>query len=87
MVGDDGYWLPADAEVDYDEYWISNDYVTRKLKQIKATNVLVVADSCYSGTLSRGISLNETEDERQTQDAYEKFRRTKSRMVITSGNV
>ena len=87
LVGDDGYWLPADAEVDYDEYWISNDYVTRKLKQIKATNVLVVADSCYSGTLSRGISLNETEDERQTQDAYEKFRRTKSRMVITSGNV
>ena len=61
--------ISADAEVDYDEYWISNDYVTRKLQP--KLNGVIVAD-LLPGTLSRGISLNETEDERQP-DAYEKF--------------
>ena len=58
---DEGFWLPVDADLDDDTNWISNDYVTRKLRQIKAKNILVIADSCYSGTLTRGIALDNAE--------------------------
>ena len=79
----DGYWLASDSETDVDTAWISNDYITRKLKAIKATNILVVSDSCFSGTISRGIKI----ERQETQNTYELFQRTKSRMVITSGNL
>ncbi len=48
-----GFWLPVDAEKDRDEFWIANADVTRRLKAVSAKHVLVVADSCYSGTLLR----------------------------------
>ena len=50
-VNNDGYWLPKNAKKSDDTYWLSNDYLTRKIKNIKASNVLVLSDSCYSGTL------------------------------------
>jgi peptidoglycan hydrolase-like protein with peptidoglycan-binding domain len=52
-----GYWLPVDAVTDNQSHWISNAEVTDMLKAIKAKQVLVVADSCYSGTLTRGLVI------------------------------
>ena len=52
-----GYWLPVDAVADNEAHWISNADVTDMLKAIKAKQVLVVADSCYSGTLTRGLVI------------------------------
>jgi uncharacterized caspase-like protein len=48
-----GFWLPVDAARDSDEEWIANADLTRRLKGVSAKHVLVVADSCYSGTLLR----------------------------------
>ena len=50
-----GFWLPVDAARDSDEFWIANADVTRRLKAVSAKHVLVVADSCYSGTLLREV--------------------------------
>ena len=50
---DQGFWLPADAEEDSQANWIPVATVTGTLKAIPAKHVLVIADSCYSGTLSR----------------------------------
>jgi tetratricopeptide (TPR) repeat protein len=50
---DTGFWLPVDAETDSDTFWIPNEDVTRRLRAITAKHVMVVADSCYSGTLLR----------------------------------
>jgi len=55
--GDEGYWLPVDASRDNRVNWVSNASVTTMLKGIKAKHVLVVADSCYSGKLTRGLSI------------------------------
>jgi uncharacterized caspase-like protein len=52
-----GYWLPVDAVTDNQSHWISNAEVTDMLKAIRAKQVLVVADSCYSGTLTRGLAI------------------------------
>ncbi len=53
---DAGFWQPVDAEPDRDYTWISNDEIRRYLKGMAAKHVLVVADSCFSGTLVRAGS-------------------------------
>ena len=53
---DAGFWQPVDAEPDRDYTWISNDDIRRYLKGMAAKHVLVVADSCFSGTLVRAGS-------------------------------
>ena len=82
QVNNDGYWLPSDAKNNDDTEWISNDYLSRKIKNIKASNILILADSCYSGTLTRSISI--IEDNNKPLSVYLD---TKSRMVITSGGL
>lgn len=86
-----GYWLPADAEPDSDANWISNVTLTDILNLINAKHVLVVADSCYSGSLlmtrsalarlEQGLSP-EARDAR-IQEAVAK----RSRTAITSGGL
>ena len=78
-----GYWLPKNAELEDDSYWLANDYVTKKLKSIKANNILVIADSCYSGSLTRGI----TEFKEDKKFSVNTYLNTKSRMVISSGGI
>ena len=45
----------VDADIDDPSQWIANASITRQLKAMQAKHVLVIADSCYSGTLTRGI--------------------------------
>lgn len=52
---DKAYWLPVDAARDDPGNWIIVDDITSAIKVIPARQVLVVSDSCYSGTLTRGI--------------------------------
>ena len=82
-VLDDGYWLPHDAEEKIDTKWISNDYIGKKLKQIKSKNILVIADSCYSGTLTR----SDAKSVNKKTKPIDKWLNTKSRIVISSGGV
>ena len=52
-VNNRGHWLPVDAEPDSSANWISNIQITDVLNAMTVRQVLVVADSCYSGTLTR----------------------------------
>lgn len=52
--GQRGFWLPADAGADENANWIPTDLVADFLSTLGARHVLVVADSCYAGTLTRG---------------------------------
>lgn len=47
------YWLPTDAAAGNRTKWIANTAITAMIDTMAAKHVLVVADSCYSGTLSR----------------------------------
>jgi peptidoglycan hydrolase-like protein with peptidoglycan-binding domain len=75
-----GYWLPTDASEDNQSNWISNADITNGLKALKAKHIIVVADSCYSGTLARGAypSLRGV-------DYVERIVKKKARTVLTSG--
>jgi len=85
---EEGFWLPVDAELKDDYTWIANSYITRKLREIQANNILVVADSCFSGTLTRSAnSISEANEKPLGLDQYDFFYKKKSRMALTSGGV
>ena len=52
-----GFWLPADAEEDTQTDWISMSTITGTVKAMSAKDVMIVADSCYSGTLVRAAPV------------------------------
>jgi hypothetical protein len=53
LQGRQGYWIPVDAKANTPNTWISNAAISDILATIKSRHVMVVADSCYSGSLSR----------------------------------
>jgi len=89
-VNQRGYWLPVDAETESTANWISNLDITDMLNVIDAKHILVVADSCYSGTMSRtaqtrmDLGLN---DVKQREKWIKVMSKTRARIVMTSGGV
>ena len=79
---DTGYWLPADATDDSELNWISNSYITSTLKAIQAKHVLVVADSCYSGKLTRGLHIR-----RLTPNYLQRMAGKRARLALASGGL
>jgi ankyrin repeat protein len=80
--GDEGYWLPIDAEQTNMINWVSNSSITTTLKAMDAKHVLVVADSCYSGKLARGLhTVN------RTPGYLFRLSQKKARCVISSGGL
>ena len=49
---DRSFWLPADADMEDASFWIKSSDIKTNLKYSNANNILVVSDSCFSGTLS-----------------------------------
>jgi uncharacterized caspase-like protein len=54
---DMGYWLPVDASVKSAANWISNADIARFLSAVPARQVILVSDSCFSGTLTRELRV------------------------------
>ena len=53
---DESYWWPIDAKPEDNSEWISADDITKGVKALSARHVLILSDSCFSGTLSRGAA-------------------------------
>jgi uncharacterized protein len=80
-----GFWQPVEAEADADYNWIPTDRITRTLRGFKSKNVMVVSDSCYSGTMLRSGSsvIPNYGDLSGVQALIEK----RTRMAISSGGL
>ncbi len=52
-----GYWLAIDAKPNRRTNWVSNTTLVDTLSTLKAKHVMVIADSCFSGTLVRGAKI------------------------------
>jgi hypothetical protein len=80
-----GYWIPVDGRVNDPASWVGNDQVSDYIGASELKHVLVVADSCYSGTMSgnaiRPIPLDAKEEDLLF------ISRVKARTVITSGGL
>lgn len=82
-------WLPIDAEPTSNANWISSSSLTEMLNAMAAKHILVVADSCYSGALTRS-SVGQLEtgltDEARL-DWLKQIAATRSRTALTSGGL
>lgn len=76
-----GYWIPVDASVKTAKGWISNDDIARLLAAIPARQIILVSDSCFSGTLAKERKLKGG-----GQVAPEEVMRRRSVLVMTSGD-
>lgn len=84
-----GHWLPVDAEPDNTANWLSNVDVTDILNVMRARQILLVVDSCYSGTLTRS-SLTRLDGQLTAaeQETWLKLMAEKrARVVLTSGGL
>lgn len=75
-----GYWLPSDASIADASTWLSNTDIVRFLKNIPAKQLLLVSDSCFSGTLTR-----ETEAEKSSTLPRDGILKRRSVVVMSSG--
>jgi TPR repeat protein len=84
-----GHWLPVDAEPDSDANWISSIAVTDLLNAMAAKHILVVADSCYSGAMTRSslARLEAAISDEARLNWLKALIKARSRTVLTSGGL
>jgi hypothetical protein len=82
-----GYWLPVNAKRDDTTEWISDRMVTDQIGLMAARHILVIADSCYSGAMTRdsGVRLVATTGASAEVKRLTKLAMLPSRTVLTSG--
>lgn len=78
-----GFWLPIDARAERRSQWISNDTIRDFARALKAKHMLVISDSCFSGTLTRGISAKSSVD----GDYLRRISNKRARQAISSGGL
>lgn len=84
-----GHWLPVDADADNTANWISTVAITDILNSMSSRHILVVADSCYSGTLTRSAlaRLDAGMSEEKKSEWIKAMLMGKSRTALTSGGL
>ena len=82
----EGYWLPVTANPRRRSEWISNSDISDTLRATVARHVLVISDSCFSGTLTRNASAGLTVS-RDKRNYYEKLASRVSRTSLSSGGL
>ena len=80
--GDEGYWLPVDAQLENTVNWVSNSSITTMLRGMRAKHVLIVADSCYAGKLARGVHKV-----KKSPDYLYRISNKRARSVLSSGGL
>jgi len=79
-----GWWIPVDAKAGIPSTYIDNTLIQKYIKSFQAKHVLLISDSCYSGTL-----FGETRNVSPiiTNQFYMDLYNVKSRWGMTSGNI
>lgn len=84
-----GYWLPTDAKKNAPDTWLSNRAISDMLNTMVSRHVMVIADSCYSGSMAHTAVPVFTAD--MSDKARRSWLRTlsgnRSRTVLTSGGL
>jgi len=86
-----GHWLPVDAEINDQSNWIPTQQVTDLISQFDARKIIIIADSCFSGVLTRSSILSpgikiDVENQKHLK-WLQAMSKGKSRTVLTSGGL
>lgn len=76
-----GYWIPVDASVKTAQGWISNSDISKLLAAIPARQLILISDSCYSGTLTKEQKLTQGKELSPGE-----ILRRRSVLVLSSGD-
>ena len=79
LNGERGFWIPVNAKRDRVSSYIANAEVRDIIQSIKARHILLISDSCFSGSL---LVRDATRDIR---GAFTNWERNPSRWVFISG--
>jgi hypothetical protein len=80
---DDGWWIPVDAKAGDPTTYLDNLQVQKAIRSMKARHVLLISDSCYSGTLfGKSRALPRIIDDKYYLGLFNE----NSRWGMTSGN-
>lgn len=84
-----GYWIPSDGDRGDPKTWVANQVVTDMLAVSDARHLMVIADSCYSGTLARGPgeAASDALPPEQWRAWAEASAAGRSRVALTSGGL
>lgn len=84
-----GYWIPVDGEEKDLSRWVSVIDVTDQLAAMSARHVMVIADSCYSGTLARSLlpQIDQALNVSQRQAPLARLSQQRVRVAMTSGGL
>jgi len=85
-VAQEAYWLPVDAKEDDESNWIIADSITAEMKRNPARHVLIVADSCYSGTLTRSAEVNLSSGRSREYFLKKMFQQSSRTLMASGGN-
>ncbi len=84
----EGYWLPVDAQDNNEWTWFDNRSLINLTKSLNAKHIIVIADSCFSGSLFSTVDYRSayTDDNLDLENVFYNMNRKKTRVAITSGN-
>lgn len=84
-----GYWIPVDGDEKDIAQWVSVIDVTDQLAAMQARHVMVIADSCYSGTLTRSLipQVDQALSAAQRQAPLSHLAKQRVRVAMTSGGL
>jgi uncharacterized caspase-like protein len=75
-----GYWIPVDGSTKTAANWISNTDIVKFLQAIPVRQMILVSDSCFSGSLTREQKISEG-----AHLAREEILRRRAVLVLSSG--
>lgn len=76
-----GYWLASSSQAEDPKTWLSNADIARLIEQVGAKQVVLISDSCYSGSLVGGARIRGTPGELNPSDVLAR----RSAVVMSSG--
>jgi hypothetical protein len=79
-----GYWLPIDAETGNEANWVSTSDITNLVAGLNSRHALVIADSCFSGALTRAATVPTAP---RSRSLLQQLAGRRSRVVMTSGGM
>lgn len=85
----DGYWIPIDGKADDPSSWIPHEQITKLMgnEKGKIKSFILVADSCYSGSMMRSIKIEppgRADDDTLTKRMLDGAGK-RSRIIVSSG--
>lgn len=81
-----GFWILSDGNEEQNS-WLDTDELKNIVQLSDATNILIIADSCFSGVLSTGFKGIGKREVSPTAQQLSSYLRTKSIVTLSSGGL